>query len=107
MGREAPRLDPRVLEYKERVGARWHLDKFILFGSRARGDALEDSDFDVILVSTDFQGVHFIDRMVEAGRLWEDDLRLDVICYTPEEFARKAAQIGTVQTAVREGIAVV
>jgi hypothetical protein len=36
--------------FKQRVAARVPLDRMILFGSRARGDADPDSDMDVLVV---------------------------------------------------------
>jgi hypothetical protein len=77
----------------------------LAFGSRARGDALADSDLDLLVVSERFRDVPFLQR---AARLL-DDLALpypiDVLCYTPEEFARKRAELGIVSQAVEDGIA--
>ncbi|MCG2735737.1 MAG: nucleotidyltransferase domain-containing protein, partial [Candidatus Methanoperedenaceae archaeon] len=39
------------------------VEKVIVFGSRARGDYLVDSDVDLIMVSRDFEGVPFYERM--------------------------------------------
>ena len=41
-----------ILEFKRKLPSKLknHLRKLIVFGSRARGDALEDSDIDVIAV---------------------------------------------------------
>ena len=35
---------------------------------------------------------------------WNEDLDLEVICYTPKEFEIKKNQIGIIRTAVKEGI---
>lgn len=105
MGGQASPVDPHVERFRRAVHGHWRIEQMILFGSRARGDALVDSDYDIILVSPDFLGVHFIDRMAQALAFWDAPYDLDVICYTPEEFERKKRQIGTVQEAVREGVA--
>jgi len=78
--------------------------KIILFGSRARGDALEESDFDLIVVSDSFKGINFRERISKAYWLWDKKQNLDIICYTPEEFEKKKKQIGLVQQAVKDGI---
>lgn len=104
MGRETPPLDERLRRFRDRARARWSIEAMLLFGSRARGQALATSDFDVILVSRDFEGMHFLERMRQALELWDGDVGLDVLCYTPAEFAVKRAQIGTVGTAVGEGV---
>ena len=77
----------------------------LAFGSRARGDALADSDLDLLVVSERFRDVPFLQR---AARLLDDlalPYAIDVLCYTPEEFARKRAELGIVSQAVEDGIA--
>lgn len=85
------------------------VERAIVFGSRVRGDALLTSDLDLILVSPDFEGLSFTDRPMAVHDAWdfEEAPSLEVICYTPEEFARKRERIGLVRTAVEEGLAVV
>lgn len=79
-------------------------EKVILFGSRARGDNLKTSDYDIIIVSKYFENVPFLRRMRKIYDLWNKKEHLDVLCYTPEEFERKRKEIGTVRKAVEEGI---
>ena len=43
----------------------------LLFGSRARGDNLIESDYDIIIVSKDFEGINFIKRMGLVQDLWD------------------------------------
>jgi predicted nucleotidyltransferase len=72
-----------------RMVATYRPSKVVVFGSRARGDALKDSDLDVLVVSSAFGGVRWLDRAV---RVYEEcDIHLDVelLCYTPEEYAGK------------------
>ncbi|MDR7482463.1 MAG: nucleotidyltransferase domain-containing protein [Armatimonadota bacterium] len=88
------------------MGARFPLERVILFGSRARGDELLDSDYDLILVSPAFEGIPWPDRLRAVLDLWDLDVDLQPLCYTPAEFARKSAEISTVAEAVREGVAV-
>jgi hypothetical protein len=76
----------------------------LVFGSRVRGEALAESDLDLLVVSKRFRGVPFLER---ASRLLDDlDLPFpaDVLCYTPEEFARKRREHGIVSLAVEEGL---
>jgi len=76
----------------------------ILFGSRARDDGLYSSDIDLILVSDDFRSYGFLDGMREIAGMWDGDLMLEAICYTPEEFERKRQETGIVNTAMGYGI---
>ena len=58
--------DPRVARFREEVlpclERAFEPQQVLIFGSRARGDALEHSDLDLILVSRDFEGVPWLDR---------------------------------------------
>lgn len=79
-------------------------EKIILFGSRARGDNLKESDVDLLIVSKKFEGISLRDRMAEAYGPWNNKIDLEIICYTPEEFEKKSKQIGIVKQAIKEGI---
>jgi len=88
---------PRLIE-------RYRPAHVILFGSRARGDALKDSDLDVLVVSDAFADVRWVDRMF---RVYQDcDIRMGVelLCYTPDEYQRKLGELGIVRTASEEGL---
>ncbi|MCS7094157.1 MAG: nucleotidyltransferase domain-containing protein [Candidatus Aenigmarchaeota archaeon] len=76
----------------------------ILFGSRARGDYLKSSDYDLIIVSKHFSNLDFRERIIKIYELLDDPTNLDVLCYTPEEFEEKRKEIGIVRKALEEGI---
>lgn len=76
----------------------------IAFGSRARGDALSTSDLDLILVSPRFASVPFLKRPVEVLEALNYPGGLELLCYTPEEFAEKREELGIVRVALEEGI---
>jgi predicted nucleotidyltransferase len=59
------------------------VEQIILFGSRARGDADEYSDLDLIVVQRSEKP--FIERMASVPLL---PVHADVFVYTPGEFAR-------------------
>jgi predicted nucleotidyltransferase len=99
------RADPRITDFIEKIGERYRITQAILFGSRARGGHLADSDYDVVLVSPDFDGIFFSQRsalMYDFGTHWP--LEIEPLCYTPEEFEIKKQQIGIVSEAVKGGI---
>ena len=80
------------------------IEKIILFGSRARNDHLEDSDIDLIIISNDFEGTPFPERMDKLILHWESPHDLEALCYTPQEFKKKQQQINIVKQATEEGI---
>lgn len=75
----------------------------ILFGSRVRGDALKDSDLDVLVVSEAFRDVPWVDRPVRVAQACDVRMPLEVLCYTPKEYARKREELGIVRNAMEEG----
>ena len=78
--------------------------EIILFGSHARGEATEDSDIDVVIVSDKFREVKRPNRHRPFFKILWHDRSVDLICLTPEEFERMRQWPGVVGTADREGI---
>jgi predicted nucleotidyltransferase len=78
--------------------------RVVIFGSRARGEALSTSDLDVILVSPRFATMRFLDRPVRALEALGYPGGIEFLCYTPEEFDAKREELGIVRVAVETGI---
>lgn len=74
-----PDLDRLLRCLRERI----EVDALVLFGSRARGEAFEDSDWDVAVVSTDFQGLNPLERGLKV--LDCRPVRAELIHLTPAE----------------------
>ena len=102
--RAISRLEYFKSHYLPRLREKFKPKIVLLFGSFARGEAVDTSDVDVIVVSERFQGVPFPLRAYHV--LQELDVRhaIEFFCYTPEEFDRKKKEIGIVQTAISEGV---
>jgi len=99
------RADSRIKDFVKKVREKYRITQAIFFGSRVRGDHLEDSDYDIVLVSPDFQGVFFSQRSALMYDFWQHwPLEIEPLCYTPEEFETKKQQIGIVNEAAREGV---
>lgn len=98
------RIPVEIKQFLRQVNNHYRLERAILFGSRARGDYLKDSDYDVILVSRDFAGIPFTDRVSLMYKYWAREEPIEPLCYTPEELNEKASKIGIVRVALREGI---
>jgi stress-induced morphogen len=95
-------LNP-LKSFVERLKRAYSPSLILLFGSRARGDDLKGSDFDVIVVSKAFEGKGWVRRHEEAYCLWKGDAALDLLCYSPGEFDIKKRQLGIVRQALKEG----
>lgn len=103
MGKSETR-DTILEDFVQRLKQNYHISEVILFGSRAEGRADEESDYDLIVVSADFHDIEFTERIRAMYKLWAGDAGIDILCYTPQEFARKASQIGLVSDAAKMGV---
>jgi len=93
----------RIDHVVERLGALKPV-RILLFGSSARGDGDAFSDLDLIVVAEDVPA-RFLDRTALAYDLIERCFALDLLIYTPEEFAAmKQAQNPLIEAAEREGV---
>ena len=90
-------------DFLKKLNEKFQPEVVILFGSRARGQEWKRSDYDFIIVSKSFKGIHWLDRISEVVKLWEPMIDIDVLPYTPEEFEEKKKNSSTVRTALKEG----
>lgn len=100
------RID-EIKVFLEKVKEKFEPKNLILFGSRAGEYYLKHSDYDIIVVSDMFEGIHFLDRLEMLFELWDYDFDLDILAYTLREFEEKRKEIGIVSEAVRKGIELV
>jgi hypothetical protein len=108
-------LNLRELQrYLGRIGDRWPLQMVLLAGARVAdmraGRVIRDNrghEFVVVLVSEGFDGVPWLERLHQAGALW-DALEMgggaDIHCYTPAEYLRRRETTPSVRTAAERGV---
>ncbi len=98
-------MDPILQEIVERLVARFHPTKVYLFGSRARGEATPDSDYDVLLVVPDSPVPAYKQEMEACASLWGVPAAVDVLVWSESEFLRRMdARASLPATVVREGV---
>lgn len=99
--------------YLDRVGDRWPIERAILGGTRvaeppgAPPRHERRPEFVLILIASAFDGVPWLERVYQAGALWdavEMGAPADVHCYTPVEFERKRATLTVVRETAERGL---
>jgi len=96
--------DPLLAEMLRRLVRAFDPDLVYLYGSRARGDATEDSDYDLMVVVRE-SDLPFQERWLKAFRLLCGmGVPKDVVVLTREEFEGKQSVVCSLPaTVVREG----
>ena len=82
-------------------------ESVLIFGSRARGDANEDSDIDVIVVSSYFADMPFLRRMPYVLRKVPFVRHVDYLCYTPGEYERIKYESSIIMDALENSVELV
>ncbi len=104
---------PELQRYLGRVGDRWPLAVVMVGGARVedlRGAPAQRErgpEFVVVLVSHAFDGMPWLERVYQAGSLW-DALEMgdpaDVHCYTTPEFLRRRTSTPAIKAVVERGL---
>jgi predicted nucleotidyltransferase len=79
-------------------------EKVIILGSRVRGTADENSDIDVIVVSSCFTNIPFLKRMPLVLRRVPFLKHIDYLCYTHREYERIKDESAIIMDALENSI---
>ena len=99
--------------YLRRVADRWPVDRALLGGARiadrqgAGPQRERGPEYVVVLVSQHFDGIPWLERVYQAGSLWdaaEMGGPADLHCYTAAEYDRKRAGLRVVRDAAENGL---
>lgn len=114
MSSDPPGLNvPELRRYVQRVSDRWPIEHALIGGARvddahgALPQRERGPEWIVVLISSFFDGVPWLERVYQAGSLWdaaELGGQADVHCYTPPEFERKREVLRAVRDAAERGI---
>ncbi len=114
MTAEPEPLNRRELDrYVRRVTDRWPIQRALLAGAKvddangAPPQRERGPEYVVVLVSEHFDGVPWLERVYQAGSLWdgyEMGARAEIHAYTPAEFERKCDQLPIVRRVVDRGL---
>ena len=107
-------LDQRELDrYVRRVTDRFPVERVLLGGARVDDAAgapeqrERGPEYVVVLVSEHFDGIPWLERVYQAGSLWdahEMGARAEIHCYTPAEYQRKVRAMPVLRRTARRGL---
>ncbi len=96
--------DPRITEIVRRLVEALQPTRIYLFGSRARGDAREESDYDILVLVRCSQDDLGEKRQAAQDAIWGIGVPSDVIVMSEEFFLRRRLVIASLPgTVEREG----
>jgi hypothetical protein len=105
--------DRELQRYLQRVSDRWPIERALLGGARvddlngAPPQRERGPEYVIVLVSARFDGVPWLERVHQAGSLWDASEmgdRAEVHCYTPPELERKVVQLPRVRRVAESGL---
>ena len=100
----SPIDDPRLAEAVRTLVEAYHPVRIYLFGSRARGDAAPDSDYDLLLVVPDDAAPELTRSRLAYERLWDTGTAADVLVVTRGFFESRSHLVASLPaTVLREG----
>lgn len=100
------KLDAALQEMVQRITMTGNPQKIILFGSRARGDARPDSDYDLLLIEPSDQPRHRRAARYRRALIGLAPAK-DILVWTPEEVAEWCdVPNAFITAAINEGIVV-
>ncbi len=108
MQAETPNIlknDAVLTEIVRRIVAEFHPKRVFLFGSRARGDAVQGSDYDILVImATEETPGYRLAQRAHRGILRGIPAPIDLIFFTEKKFEERKTVIGSLpETAIHEG----
>jgi len=100
-------IEKLIKKYVYRLNEVIKVEKLIVFGSRARGDFVEDSDLDLIVISEGFKGKSYLERARLLDDAWREvnpaHLRIEAFGYTEGEYEEAKKSSPFVQSLIADG----
>jgi len=101
------KINKKIKSFANKIRNNFNVERIIFFGSRAAGTFKKNSDYDFILVSNDFKGMKFTDRISKIYPFWDYEDTIEPLCYTPEEFNKLKKRVSIVREAIKSGIKII
>lgn len=96
--------DPALADIVYRLVEAFHPERIYLFGSRARGEAGPDSDYDIMVVVPDYASPERKNSRLAYEVLWGTGSAADILVWTREAFeSRLHLKASLLSTVLSEG----
>lgn len=100
-------VEKLISRYIQHLSGKIRVDRIIVFGSRARGDFMENSDLDLLVISPDFKGRDHLERAKLLHKVWRavnaTSLRVEAFGYTDEEVKKMKRYSPFIRKIIRDG----
>ncbi len=103
-GQDLQREDAVLAEIVRRLVAAYQPERIYLFGSKARGEAGSDSDYDIMVIVNEAKAPGYRLAQEAHALLWDLGTAVDILVWTKERFdSRLHLAASLPATVVREG----
>lgn len=103
---ESKDTSPTLNQITEELKKQFQPKRLYLYGSRAKGTARRDSDYDFVMVISDFNSADRFKMMHELGQQFNKNfsVQVQVWVYSEDEFNARLIDFGSIpETAVSTG----
>src|SRR5438552_6936823 len=87
--------DPVLDRITRTIVERFHPERVLLFGSRGRGDARDDSDYDIMVIMDADPALGHPEKAIHAAFPYPGTWAMDVVVRTPAAAERQRDDVGT------------
>lgn len=99
-------MDEELKQFKTDIKNAFLDAKILLFGSRAKGTARPDSDYDLIIISKAFENISPIERPYKVWMKSTANIAADLLCYAPNEVDKIAKSSVVLRDALKYAVAI-
>ncbi len=93
MTKRVSSIEEELAQLIASLHAKFKVDKALLFGSTAKKSRLQESDIDIIVVSSGFEGMSLPGRQGAVQSEWSHSEELQALTYTPTEFSEVSKRL--------------
>ncbi len=93
-----------LVKFLKRLKEELGVVEVYIFGSRAYGTPLLESDLDIIVVSDEFGKRNFIENMELLSMMWDGSFTIEIFPYTPDQINKYANRKTVISEAIKRGI---